>query len=328
MSAPPPSTALPRRALRALALVLPLSALVTLLALLAGCGSASTLAPEATATGTPSATASFPVTVTAANGTVRLDSAPKRIVSLSPTATEMLYAMGAGSQVVAVDDQSDYPADAAKTKLSGFQPSAEAVAGYTPDLVVFSENANGLLAGLNRLQIPALELPAATNLDASYQQETVLGQATGHVGQAAAVIADTKKRVAAAIASVPTTTHPLKVYHELDPTYFSATSSTFIGGIYKLFGLADIADAAKDTAGGYPQLSAEFVVSQAPDLIVLADSKCCKQDAATVAQRPAFAEVPAVKNHRVISVDDDIASRWGPRVSDFAEQIAKALGGN
>src|SRR5262249_51984499 len=177
-------------------------------------------------------------------------SAPKRIVSLSPTATEMLYAMGAGSQVVAVDDQSDYPANAPKTKLSGFQPSAEAVAGYSPDLVVFSENANGLLAGLNRLQIPALELPAAADLDASYQQETVLGQATGHPGEAAAVIEDTKKRVAAAIASVPATTQPLKVYHELDPTYFSATSSTFIGGIYKLFRLTNLPHAAQDTARG------------------------------------------------------------------------------
>ncbi len=262
--------------------------------------------------------------MTGANGSLTLDAEPTRIVSLSPTGTEMLFAIGAGSQVVAVDDQSTYPADAPRTKLSGFQPSTEAVAGYHPDLVLLSNDANGLLAGLKTLHVPALLLPAAQTLADSYDQLRTLGAATGHQQQADQVAARTRQRITAAVASVPQA-KGVSVYHELDPTYYSLTSSTFIGSLYSMFGLKDIADAAPDQAGGYPQLSAEFVVKAAPQLIVLADTNCCGQTPATVAQRPGFATVPAVRDHHVLAVDDDIASRWGPRTADFAEALAKEL---
>jgi ABC-type Fe3+-hydroxamate transport system substrate-binding protein len=278
--------------------------------------------PDTTIAGT------FPVTVKVANGPVTLASSPKKIVSLSPSATEMLYAIGAGPQVVAVDDQSSYPTSAPRTKLSGFQPNAEAVAGYSPDLVVLSSDSNGLMASLTKLKIPALLLPAATSLDDAYSQEQALGEATGHPVTASLVVDRTKSRIAAAVASLPASAKGRKVYHELDPKqFYSATSSTFIGSIYKNFGLTDIADTAKGAAaaGGYPQLSAEFVVTQAPDLIVLADTKCCNADLASLARRPAFAAIPAVKNAKVLAVDDDIASRWGPRIADFAEALAKVL---
>ncbi len=86
-------------------------------------------------------------------------------------------------------------------------------------------------------------------------------------------------------------------------------------------------DSAADTTGGYPQLSAEYIVGQAPDLIVLADTVCCEQTAETVAQRPAFDTVPAVTEDRVLEVSDDVASRWGPRIADFAEAVAGELQG-
>jgi len=303
------------------------------LAGLSACGGGSSVSglPDATVTQSPSAsasaspTAAFPVTVTAANGEVTLDEQPSRIVSLSPSATEMLFAIGAGVQVTAVDDNSNYPAEAPKTKLSAFQPNAEAVAGYDPDLVVFSNDANGLKAALTKLGVPVLELPAAVTLDDAYAQISTLGQATGRVDDAAKVTQEMKDRIAAAVASVPASAKGQKVYHELDQTFYSVTSSTFVGSVYAQFGLTNIADGAKDASGGYPQLSAEYVVTQAPDLIVLADTKCCKQSAATVAKRPGFSGIPAVKNGRVVEADDDIASRWGPRVADFAESVAKEL---
>jgi iron complex transport system substrate-binding protein len=300
---------------------------------LSACGGSSAGQSAATLTASPSVSAStsaapaFPVTVTAANGEVTLAEQPARIVSLSPTATEMLFAIGAGGQVAAVDDNSNYPAEAPKTKLSAFQPNAEAVAGYDPDLVVFSNDANGLKAALTKLGVPMLELPAAATLDDAYAQITTLGQATGRVDDAAKVSQEMKDRIAAAVASVPASAKGEKVYHELDQTYFSVTSSTFIGSVYAQFGLMNIADGAKDASGGYPQLSAEYVVTQAPDLIVLADTKCCQQSAATVGKRPGFAGIPAVKNGRVVEADDDIASRWGPRAADFAEAIARELSG-
>jgi iron complex transport system substrate-binding protein len=315
-----------------------LTAFAPVVALLAACGgtsstggstsSAPTSSAPTSGASTPSAV-TYPVTLTAANGQVTIKSQPKRIVSLAPTATEMLYAIGAGSQVIAVDSLSNYPAQAPKTKLSAFQPNAEAVAGNNPDLVVVSNDSNGLMAALGKLGITAVLIPAAKDLPDSYNQLTLLGAATGHLDGATMVVNRTKDRISAAVASVPKPVTALKVYHEVDQTYYSATSSTFLGGIYKMFGLQNIADAAKTavSSGGYPQLSAEYVVTSAPDLIVLADSKCCGQTPELVAKRPAFTKIPAVVNHRVVAIDDDIASRWGPRTADFAEAVAKALGG-
>ena len=141
------------------------------------------------------------------------------------------------------------------------------------------------------------------------------------------VVADVKDRIAEAVDSVSDEVAGMRVYHELDPTFYSAASSTFIGSIYAMFGLVNIADDAPDLSGGYPQLSAEYVVGKAPDLIVLADTICCAQTAETVAQQPAFDTVPAVKEGRILEANDDIASRWGPRIADFAESVAETLKG-
>jgi iron complex transport system substrate-binding protein len=247
---------------------------------------------------------------------------PQRIVSLSPTATEDLFAIGAGKQVVAVDDQSDYPAGAPKTKLSGYTPNAEAVAGYNPDLVVISNDANGLVAALHKLHIHVLLQPAATKLTDAYAQITALGAATGHQAQARRVVAGMKQRIASAVASLPASAKGLSVYHELEPDLYSVTSKTFIGQIYTMLGLRDIADAAKGAGSGYPKLSAEYIVASNPDVIVLADSVCCGQTAAKVAKRPGWSNINAVKNGDIVAVNDDIASRWGPRVVDFVRIVA------
>jgi ABC-type Fe3+-hydroxamate transport system substrate-binding protein len=268
---------------------------------------------------------SFPVTVTGADGELTLEEQPDAIVSLSATTTEMLFAIGAGDQVTAVDDTSNYPPDAPITDLSAFTPNAEAIVGYEPDLVILSNDLNGIVDALDALAVPTLLLEAATTIDDTYAQLETLGDATGHADEADRVITDVQDRIAAAVESVPDDVEGMKVFHELDPSFFSADSSTFIGSIYTLFGLENIADGVDDTAGGYPQLSAEYVVGEAPDLIVLADTKCCEQNAETVAQRPAFDTVPAVTEGRVLAADDDIASRWGPRIADFAESVADEL---
>jgi iron complex transport system substrate-binding protein len=246
-------------------------------------------------------------------------------VSMSASATEMLFAIGADEQVEAVDSTSNFPEGVPTTDLSAFTPNAEAIAGYDPDLVVLSDDLNGIVDSLEALQVPTLLLGAAQDLDDSYAQLETLGDATGHADEAADVIADMQDRIKKAVASVPADVEGMRVYHELDPTFFSAASSTFIGGIYSMFGLENIADGSPDAAGGYPQLSAEYVVGQAPELIVLADTVCCDQSAETLAQRPAFDTVPAVQAGRVLEANDDIASRWGPRVAEFAEQLAGVL---
>jgi iron complex transport system substrate-binding protein len=284
---------------------------------LAACG--------ATPSGSPSSSqaAHFPVTIPGAGGaSVTITRQPQRIVSLSPTATEMLFAIAAGGQVVAVDDQSTYPANAPVTKLSGFQPNVEAIAAYTPDLVVAVDDTGGIVHGLGALNIPILIEPAAKNLDDSYKQIEQLGAATGRVTQASTLEKNMRSDLAAIVASIPKPARQLKVYHELDDTYYSATSATFIGQVYGLLGLKNIADGATAAAPDYPQLSAEYIVSSSPDLIILADTKCCHQDLSTVAARPGWSSIAAVKSGQVVGVDDDIASRWGPRVVDFLRAIA------
>jgi iron complex transport system substrate-binding protein len=290
------------------------------LLLAAGCGTGD----GGQSTTAPRGGGAFPVTVQTTTGPVTVAARPQKIVSLSPTATETLFAVGAGKQVVAVDDQSSYPAEAPRTKLSGFQPNAEAVAGYAPDLVLVSNDSNGLVASLRKLGVTVLVLPAATTLEEGYRQIQVTGDATGHHDAAAAVVATTKQRVDDAVTSVPGA-KGLRVYHELDQTYYSATSRTFVGAVYARFGLRNIADGASGATGGYPQLSAEYVVRSAPDVIVLADTECCGQSAATLAKRPAFGTVPAVRTGTIVPLDDDLGSRWGPRVADLAETVARVL---
>jgi iron complex transport system substrate-binding protein len=248
---------------------------------------------------------------------------PHRIVSLSPTATESLFAIGAGRQVVAVDDQSDYPKKAPRTSLSGYTPNVEAIAAYRPDLVVLSGDANDVVAGLRRLGISVLLQPAAKKLTDTYAQIRRLGAITGHKRAAATLVTRMKRTITRAVASVPK--RRLTVYHELTPDFYSATSKTFIGGIYKLFGLRNIADAADSTGSGYPQLSGEYILSANPGLIVLADTRCCGQTVAAVGRRPGWGGISAVRNGAVVAVDDSVASRWGPRIVKFVQAVATVL---
>jgi iron complex transport system substrate-binding protein len=252
-------------------------------------------------------------------------SLPQRIVSLSPTATEDLFAIGAGPQVIAVDNQSNYPATAPKTKLSGYTPNAEAIAAYKPDLVVISNDSNGLTKALGKLHVRVLLEPAATSFNGAYAQMEQLGQATGHAARAKALVAKLRGQIRSIVASLPKEATKLSVYHELEADYYSVTSKTFIGQVYTKLGLHDIADAADKSASGYPKLSAEYIVSADPDLIVLADSVCCGQTPAKVAKRPGWQGISAVKNGGVIAVNDDIASRWGPRIVDFVRSVAAGV---
>jgi iron complex transport system substrate-binding protein len=261
----------------------------------------------------------------AAHQHTRTTSRYHRIISLSPTVTEDLFAIGAGKQVVAVDNQSNYPKRAPHTDLSGYTPNIEAIANYHPDLVIIFYNPSGFASQLRKLGIKVVNEPAADNLTQAYQEILQLGRLTGHTTGAKAVVHSMRTHLAAIVRSVPKTRRHLRVYHELDQTYYSATSDTFIGSIYKLFGFRDIADAASGAAaaGGYPQLSGEYIIAENPQIIVLADTKCCQQSYATVSSRPGWSTISAVQHHRVVLANDDVASRWGPRIVQFARTVAR-----
>jgi iron complex transport system substrate-binding protein len=239
----------------------------------------------------------------------------------------MLFAIGAGDQVVAVDSLSTYPAEAPVTGLGAFEPNVEAIAAYEPDLVVLSFDPGDVVAGLEALDIETLLLPTASSLEDTYAQLEQLGEVTGRAEEAAAEVDRIRSALEELAASVPERDDPLTYYHEVDDTLYTVTSQTFIGEIYALAGLENVADPADPdgAAGGYPQLSAEFLVDADPDLIFLADTVCCGQTAQTVAARPGWDALSAVQAGRIIELDDDIASRWGPRVVDFLETIVAAV---
>ncbi|MFZ4811399.1 MAG: helical backbone metal receptor [Ilumatobacteraceae bacterium] len=249
-----------------------------------------------------------------------------RIVSLSPSATEMIYAIGAGDLVVAVDDQSNFPAEALDkaTDLSGYTPNIEAIATYTPTLVLHDGTNPDLSTQLASVGIDEWIGAAPSTFDDLYVQLEQLGAATGYVADAAKVVASMQSDIDAAVQSIGTSASALRFYHELDDTFYSITSNTFIGQVYGMFGLRNIADTAEGTTD-YPQLSAEFIISQSPELIFLADTKCCGQSADTVAARKGWGAIAAVANGDVVELDDDIASRWGPRVVDLVQQVAESI---
>lgn len=296
------------------------SLVIGVMALASACGGSGD-------SGKDKASGGGPVVVQAANGSVSIPAVPKHIVSLSPTHTETLFAIGAGKQVTAVDDMSNYPTDAPRTKLSGFKPNAEAIIATKPDLVVLSDDMGGIVDALAKVKIPVLLEPAATKLDEVYDEIQDLGKATGHTAEATKLTEQMRTGIQQTVASASKSTggHKLTYYHELDSQLHSVTSKTFIGQVYGLFGLENVADGADKATGGYPQLSQEYLLRRNPDMIFLADSKCCGQSAVAVGKRPGWSDLTAVKKQNTVELDDDIASRWGPRLPEFVKAIATAV---
>lgn len=252
--------------------------------------------------------------------------AAERIVSLSATATEMLYALGAEDQIVAVDNFSNYPQAAADfaTKIDAFEPSVEAIAELDPTVVLLTYDPGDLQAQLEKLGIKVWIGAAAATLDDSYAQITELGDLTGKADEASGLVESMKSEIESTITSMELPDAPVSYYYELDNTFYSLTSNTFIGQLMSRFMLQNIADTA-EAGNDYPQLSAESIVSSNPQMIFLADTKCCEQTAETVAARAGWDVIDAVKNGNVVELDDDIASRWGPRVVDLVKVVAEAV---
>lgn len=284
----------------------------------------TTRAPATTTSAAPTTTTeapAFPVTVAG----VEIPERPTAIVSLSPTATEMLFAVGAGDQVIAVDEFSNYPPEAPVTELSGFRPNLEAIAAYGPDLVVMSGNPEEIASGLEALGIPVLIHEAALGLDDAYRQMRQTGAATGNSAAAEELVASIQEEIAALVEQYADPDLGLTFYHEISDTFFSATSTTFIGTVYGLFGLENIADAADPDGYGYPQLSAEYILEADPDIIFYGCAVWCGTTAGSIAERPGWSELQAVHNGHLFEVDDDISSRWGPRLIEFVRLIGQTL---
>lgn len=284
-----------------------------------GEAAAAGAAPE-----TEAAEPDFPVTVSGTGFSVTLPERPEAVISLSPTATEMLFAIGAGGQVKAVDDQSDFPEGVPVTDLSGWQPNVEAIAAYQPDLVVVSYDPGGLADSLGALDIPVIIQGAASDLDQVYEQLRQLGAATGNLDEAEELSGRMRSRIEELADRYGPTGAGLSFYYELDDTYYSATSSTIQGQVFALFGLENIAD-GQEAAGAYPQLSAEYIVQSDPDVIFFGCGEFCVTTAESISAREGWDSIKAVRNGDIIALDADVSSRWGPRLTEFVQLVGESL---
>jgi iron complex transport system substrate-binding protein len=299
-------------------------ALVASAFLFAACGDDGGSSSGVDSTAPGNAEAAFPLTVEQAQGDLVFEKAPTRIISLSPTATEMLWAIDAGDQVVAIDNMSNYPEEAqvVASQLSGFEPSIEAIAKYEPDLVLVSYAPEGMAEGLAALNIPVWYGNAAVTLDDVYAQIETLGAITGKLPNAKTLVDTMKTEIANALEGV-TGVEGSTYFYELDNTYYTVTSNTFIGSLMSSFGLENIADGVAD-GNDYPQLNAEVIIQADPTYVFLADT-AYGENAQTVSARPGWGSLGAVASGQVVELDSDIASRWGPRVVDLVIAVADAV---
>lgn len=269
----------------------------------------------------------YPLKISSGGYTSKIPSKPKRIISLSPSATEIFYALGAGSQILAVDSYSNFPANAPVTALSAYEPNIEAIVEKKPDLVLLSASAvkaKEVRSALMKVGIPVVMESDPKTFKDVYAHNIILGRVTDNQSRAAKLNGDMRRSIKAIINKAKGKSG-IRFFHELDNTYYSATSETFIGKVYKDFGLVNIADAAAgaDTSG-YPQLSAEYLVKSDPQIIFLADAQY-GESAETVSKRAGWSGISAVKNKKIVELPADITSRWGPRLVDFYAAIGQIL---
>jgi len=304
---------------RWLAAVIVMAAAVAALAVACG-GNGKASTPG---TPSPAAKAAFPLTIDQSDRQkLTLAGPPRRIVSLSAHATDIMCAIGAGDQLVAVEKYANCPSNGQpKPELDAFQPNLEAIAAYQPDLVYVSDNSGNIVDALRRTGANVLYLTLPSSLTGVLDRIALFGRVTGREDRAASVVRDLRSRIDAVQQKLSDVTAGPKVYHELDATYYTAAPGSFVGDFYKTLKAQNIAAGA---AEDYPQLSAEVIVQRNPDVIVLAD-EVAGVTPASVAARPGWSAINAVKDGRICTIDPSLVSQPGAKVADALEALAKCL---
>lgn len=319
--------------------------LISFLLLLAACApqSTPTAAPVVTdAPATEAPTTEVPATQAATEPAVEttlmvtdglgrevmLNGIPQRIISLAPSNTEILYAIGAGDQVIGRDTLSDFPEEAqAATDIgSTFDAlNTELIVSLQPDLVLAAEiNTPEQVKQLEDLGLTVYYLKNPTTLEEMYSNLELVAQLTGHREEAAALVESLKARVAAVDEKIAPLSSRFSVFYELDATDpakpYTAGKGTFITQLIDRAGGYNIAS----DLDGYPQMSLEQVVAADPAFIILGDARYGVTPE-SIAQRPGWENLSAVKNGNVLPFNDDLVSRPGPRLVDALEELAKLL---
>ena len=276
--------------------------------------------PAATPSPTPAA---FPLTIGDSAGTmVTLEAAPERIISYSPGATEILFAIGAGDRVVATDEFSDFPAETeALPKLPYSSPDPERALVLEPDLLLMATQQREQVEQFRGLGMTVLFLDSAQDVGSVFGMIALLGEVTGNHRQAAELTASMIERIGAVTAALDNVEEGPLVFFELTADLYTVGEDTFVG---ELLALAKARNIAAGAASSYPQLTAEAIIAAAPDVVLLADGEW-GESYETVCARPGWGAIPACIDGRVHPVDGDLSGRPGPRIVDGLEQIARLL---
>ena len=310
---------------RLLMAFLTLAALAALAATACGGDDSSPATKAAVPSAATAAPSSFPFAVTDSGGTaITFKEAPKRIISYSPGATEVLFAVGAGAQVVGVDKFSDYPPETSvKTKLEYSKPAPEPALALQPDLVIMATRQEGQVKQFRDLGMVVVLFKEPEDLRGVLEQVRTVGKLTGHSNDAEKLAGGMQQRIDLIQKRVaPVTDGPL-VFYELSPDLYTAAPNTFIGALLALLKAKNVAQGATTQ---FPQLSVEKVISANPQVVLLADGGTSGgQSLETVKGRPGWSNLPAVKNGRVFAVDGNVYNRPGPRVVDALEQLVGIL---
>jgi iron complex transport system substrate-binding protein len=303
--------------------------LLLLFALIAGACAPAVVPPTAAPTAAPTATPQ-PIELTDGLGrAVKLAGPAQRIISLAPSNTEILFALGAGEQMVGRDNLSDFPPDAKQVPDIGSafdKLNTEAIVAQKPDLVLAASiNSAEQVKTLEDLGLTVYQLSNPTDFDGLYKNLAAVGALTGRSAAAQALTDDLKARVAAILDKMKGVSTKPKIFYELDATDptkpFTPGPGTFVDMLITQAGGQNIGGALKDQ---WAQISSEELVAQNPDIILLGDA-AYGISVESVGQRAGWADLAAVKNKAVFTFDDNLVSRPGPRLVDGLETIARLL---
>ena len=258
---------------------------------------------EPTAIEGVSTIAPFPVTVVRSDGkSLTIGAPPARIVSLSPSATEILFAIGAEGSLVAVDASADFPAAAASfaTRLDAAQPDVEAIAALNPDLVIVASNGTNIVEALDARNIPTFYQDEALIVTVSdvFTHIALFGRITGTQSETETLLSSLDARVGAVTDSVQGLSQAAgpKVYHEVNPQFLTASEVSLEGDLYELLRARNIAGAGGGNA--YPQLSPETIIAANPDVIIVAET-AGSASVEAVAGRNGWGAIAAVQNDKI-----------------------------
>jgi len=271
-----------------------------------------------------------PISVTDdADRTVEIASTPQRLMSLAPSNTEILFALGLGDRVVGVTDSCNYPEEAKTIEQVGsyFKPNIEKIFSLSPDLVLAGTGITGLpeiTAKLEELGIPVLILDPS-DLEGILANIQLVGKATGAEREAEAIVSEMRGRIAVVTEKAVEVKERPKVFCEIDATDPSKPWTTgpgsFMDAMIQLSGGTNVAADAKSP---WVQLSTEEIIAKDPEIIILADSKY-GVTAESVRERPGWEIITAAKEGAIYDIDDDLISRPGPRIVDGLETVAKII---